>query len=77
MSTIRSLFSTRFITSHFCSVFIVVRRFFTCTTLGDADLRFSLTLVRNANVAAGGNYIIDVIISPQRNQSIHVTDGVQ
>jgi hypothetical protein len=49
MSTIRSPFSSRLITSNFSSVLIVCCRFFTLIALGDADLRFSLILVRKAN----------------------------
>jgi hypothetical protein len=34
---------------NFSSVLIVFRQFFTLILLGDADLRFSLILVRKAN----------------------------
>jgi hypothetical protein len=49
MSTIRSPFSSRLITCTFSSVPIVFRRFVTWIALGDADVRFSLILVRKAN----------------------------
>jgi hypothetical protein len=49
VSTILSPFSSRLITSNFSSVPIAFRRFLTRIALGDADLRFSLILVRKAN----------------------------
>jgi hypothetical protein len=41
----RSPFSNQFITSNFPSILIAFRQFFTCTALGDADLRFSLIFI--------------------------------
>jgi hypothetical protein len=49
MSTIRSPFSGRLITSNFSSVLIVCCQFFTWIALGDVDICFSLILVRKAN----------------------------
>ena len=49
MSTNRSPFVNRLSTSKFSSVPIVFRRFFTWIVQGDADLCFSLILVRKAN----------------------------
>ena len=76
MSTIHSPFSSPLITSHFFSILIVFRQFFTCTALGDVDLRFSHIFVPKANdnereiTRAASLYY-------QRIQSIHVNDGVQ
>jgi hypothetical protein len=49
MSTICSPFSSWFIASDFSLVLNVFHQFFTCIALGDADLCFSLLLVRRAN----------------------------
>jgi hypothetical protein len=49
MSTIRSRFSSRLIACNFSSILIAFRRFLTWIALGDADLGFSLKLVRKAN----------------------------
>jgi hypothetical protein len=46
---IRSPFSRRIITLNFSSMLIVFQRFFTWIALADADLLFSLILVRKAN----------------------------
>ena len=62
MSTIRSPFSSRLITSNFYSV-------------DDADLCFSLILVRKAN-AAEKETKRDAWSYHKHNQSIHMTDGV-
>jgi hypothetical protein len=39
--------------SNFSSILIVFWQFFTWIALGDADLRFSLMLVRKANAVEG------------------------
>jgi hypothetical protein len=49
MSTICSSFSGQLITPNFSPVLIVKHQLFTWTALGDADLHFSLMLVRKAN----------------------------
>ena len=49
MSTICSPFSSRLITYNFSSIPTVFHRFFTSIAPGDADLHFSLMLVRKAN----------------------------
>jgi hypothetical protein len=43
------LFSRWLLTSNFSSIPIVFHQFFIWVALGDADLRFSLLLVRKAN----------------------------
>jgi hypothetical protein len=48
-STICSPFSRRIITLNFSIIPIVFHRFFTWLALGDAHVRFSLILVRNAS----------------------------
>jgi ABC-type glycerol-3-phosphate transport system permease component len=49
VSTVRSPFSSRLIAYNFSSIPIAFRRFITWIALGDADLCFSLILVRKAN----------------------------
>jgi len=49
MSTIRSPFSCRFISSNFSSVLTVFHRLFTWIALGDVDLCFSLILLIKVN----------------------------
>ena len=75
ISPIRSPFSSRLITCNFSSVPIVFRRFFTWIALGDADLRFPLILVRKVN-GVEEETKWSVWLYHQRNQSIHVTEGV-
>jgi hypothetical protein len=50
MSTFLSPFSSRLVTSNFSSTPIVFHRIFTWIALGDVDLRFSLMLIRKADV---------------------------
>jgi hypothetical protein len=51
----------------------VFRRFFTSIALGDVNLRFSLMFVPKTTDDDGGI----TRAARQRNQSTHVTDGVQ
>jgi hypothetical protein len=61
---------------NFSSILIVFHQFFTWIALGDADLHFSLILVRKAN-AVDEETKWATWFYHQRNQSIHVTDGVK
>jgi hypothetical protein len=54
MSKNHSPFSSQFITSNIPSILIAFLRFFTCTALGDADLRFSLIFVPKPMMMIGG-----------------------
>jgi hypothetical protein len=74
-SKFHSPFSRRLITRNFSSTPPVFRRFFTLIALCDADLRFSLILIRKANAVKeqtkrDAAYITKVI------NVIRVTDGV-
>ena len=75
MSTIHSPFSSQLITCNFSSILIVFHQFFTWIALGDADLRFSLILVRKAS-AVEEETKWSTWLYHQCNQSIHVTYGV-
>ena len=54
MSTVRSPFSSRRITSNFSSILMHFRGFFTWFALDDADLRPSLISVTNDHAVEGG-----------------------
>ena len=54
MSKNHSPFSSQFITSNIPSILIALLRFFTCTALGDVDLRFSLIFIPNPMTTTGG-----------------------
>ena len=76
MSKLHSSFSCRLITSHFFSILIAFRRFFTCVALGDVDLRFSLIFVPKANDDERG-ITRAASLYRQRSQPLHQNDGVR
>ena len=75
MSTIRSPFSSQFVTSNFSSIRIVLCWFFTSIALGDTNLCLSPMLIRNVSVVEEETTWA-VCLFHQCNQSVHVTDGV-
>ena len=76
MSKNHSSFSSQFITTNIPSILIALLRFFTCTALGDVDLRFSLIFIPNPMMMTGGLHEMRAYIT-KHNQSKHVTDGVK
>jgi len=75
MSTIRSPFSNRLITSNFSSVLTVFCRFFTWIALCDADLCFWLILVAKVN-AVKEETKWAVQLYHQCDQPTHTTDSM-
>jgi len=73
-STIHSPFLSQLITYNFSSILIALHQYFTWIALSDADLCFSLILVIKANAVEGGT--TPVVWYHQRNQSTHVTNGM-
>ena len=70
-----SPFLSRLITSNFSSIPIVFHRIFTWITAGDVELCFSLKFLRKAK-AVDEEITQAATLYHERNQSIHMTDGV-
>ena len=68
-------YDSAYFVSNFSSVPIVFRQFFTCTALGDVDLRFSLMLLRKCS-AVEEETKWAAWLYHWCNQSIHLTEGV-
>jgi len=68
-------FSSRLIASNFSSVLIVFHQFFTWIALDDIPLQFSFMLVRRAS-AIEEKINCAVLFYRQRNQSVHMTEGM-
>ena len=75
MSTICSPFSSQHTTTNLSSILVVFCQFFTWIALGDLGLHFSLIWVTTAN-ADEGRVTQATCLYHQRNQSIHMTEGV-
>jgi hypothetical protein len=75
MAYFKSLFNFPWQMSNLYSVLIVFHQFFTWIALDDTPLCFSFMLVRRAN-AVEEKINCAVLFYRQRNQSIHVTDGM-